>query len=131
MDDLDVNAAIGRQFLEALAGQDWHAMRQLFSDDAHWTMPGSNSIFSATAVGPDTLVARAQGIAASGVHTEVLHVLVGHAGVALSLHNTAQNASGQRLDQHLATVLTIKHGKIAKVDTYLSDVAGMETFFSS
>jgi len=131
MGNLDVNEAIGRQFLDALAERDWQAMRQLFSDGAHWTMPGSNSTFSNTVVGPDALVDRVQRIVASGVRTEVLHVLVGEAGVALSLHNTAQNASGQRLDQHLATVLTVNDGKITTVDTYLSDVAGMEAFFSS
>jgi hypothetical protein len=131
MGNLEVNEAIGRQFLDALAEQDWQAMRQLFSNGALWSMPGSNSTFSATVVGPDALVDRARGIVASGVHIEVLHVLVGQAGVALSLHNTAQNAIGQRLDQHLATVLTVMDGKITAVDTYLSDVAGMEAFFRS
>jgi hypothetical protein len=33
------------------------------------------------------------------------------------------------LDEHLATVCTIEDGKIRRIETYLSDVDGMDVFF--
>jgi ketosteroid isomerase-like protein len=55
---------------------------------------------------------------------------VGQNGIALSLHNTATAADGRILDEELATVLTIDHGQIIKIDTYLSNVPMMEKYFS-
>jgi len=120
---------IGRQFLAALASQDWEGMRKLLADDAHWTMPGSGPS-SFTARGATAMVERARSIVGSGVHTEVLHVLVGDHGVTLSLHNTAHRPDGRQLDEYLATVLAVKDGRISAIDTYLSDVPAMEAFFA-
>lgn len=66
---------------------------------------------------------------ATWLRTELLHVLSGRHGVALSLRNTAVAPDGRILDEHLATVLTIRDGKIAAIDSYLSDVGGMNAFF--
>ncbi len=49
--------------------------------------------------------------------------------MALSLHNTATR--GQlRLDEYLSIVCFVRDGKIAAIETYLSDVDGMNAFFS-
>ncbi|WP_328606237.1 hypothetical protein OG943_40860 [Amycolatopsis sp. NBC_00345] len=34
------------------------------------------------------------------------------------------------LDEHLATVCTLQDGKVAAIETYLSDVDGMNAFFA-
>ncbi|MEJ1975899.1 MAG: hypothetical protein WDN49_07115 [Acetobacteraceae bacterium] len=47
---------------------------------------------------------------------------------ALSLHNTASR-EGRILDEHLATVCYLRDGKIAAIETYLSDVEAMNAFF--
>lgn len=55
-------------------------------------------------------------------------MLVSREHVALSLHNTAQQ--GDRvLDEYLATVCRLKDNKIAEIETFLSDVDGMNAFF--
>ena len=118
---------IARRFHTALTARDWRALRALLTDDAHWTLPGDNTI-SGTANGADAVVDRARKIAGYGLNFELLHILVSRDNVALSLHNTARQ--GDRvLDEYLATVCRLKDGKIAAIETFLSDVDGMNAFF--
>ena len=64
-----------------------------------------------------------------GITTEIDHIFIGQNGIALSLHNTATSPDGKILDEYLATVLTIESSLIKRIDTYLSDVPMMESFF--
>ncbi|RLL68988.1 nuclear transport factor 2 family protein [Streptomyces sp. Z26] len=128
MTENGAHAALAHAFLHAFKERDWDALRALFAEDVTWTMPGAGSI-SGTARGADAAVRRAREIAGGGVRTELLHVLVGADGVALSLRNTAEAADGRVLDEHLATVLGMRDGRVVRVDSYLSDVDGMSAFF--
>ena len=119
---------IAKAFHATLVGQDWPAMRQLFHDDATWTLPGDNAI-SGTAVGADAMVERAQLIASYSLSFELENVLLSRDNMALSLHNTAER-NGARLDEHLATVCRLREGRIAEIETFLSDVPGMNRFFT-
>ncbi|MFG3259956.1 nuclear transport factor 2 family protein [Streptomyces sp. NPDC048172] len=119
--------ALGRTFHKALVSADWDGIRALLHDDATWTLPGDNAI-SGTAEGADAVVERAQLIASYGVHFELLNLLVSRENMALSLHNTARREDAV-LDEHLATVCRLRDGRIASVETYLSDVPGMNAFF--
>ena len=119
--------AVGEQFHAALAAGDWQALRLLLHDDATWTLPGENTI-SGTASGADEVVARAQQIRSYGLRIELLHVLESRENVALSLHNTAER-DGAVLDEHVAAVCQLRDGKIAAIESYLSDVPGMNAFF--
>ncbi len=118
---------IARRFYAALTAGDWSAIRALLTEDAHWTLPGDNTI-SGTANGADAVVDRARKIAGYGLNFELLHILVSRDNVALSLHNTARQ-SDRVLDEYLATVCRLKEGKIAEIETFLSDVNGMNAFF--
>ena len=118
---------IARRFHAALTARDWSAIRALLTDDAHWTLSGDNTI-SGTANGADAVVDRARKIANYGLNFELLHILVSRDNVALSLHNTAQQGA-RILDEYLATVCRLKDGKIAAIETFLSDVEGMNAFF--
>ncbi|MBD1913219.1 MULTISPECIES: nuclear transport factor 2 family protein [unclassified Leptolyngbya] len=118
---------IARRFHAALVTRDWSAIHALLTDDAQWTLPGNNTI-SGTANGSDAVVDRARKIADYGLKFELLHILVSRNNVALSLHNTAQQDE-RILDEHLATVCQLKKGKIAAIETFLSDVDGMNAFF--
>ena len=100
----------------------------MFTDDATWTLPGSNAI-SGRAEGGDEVVARGRKIAAYGLKFELLHILESRDNVALALHNTAER-DGVVLDEYLATVCRLRDGKIMEVETYLSDVDGMNAFFA-
>ena len=50
-------------------------------------------------------------------------------GAAVSLHNTATAEDGRSLDQYLVTVLTVRDGKINKVDSFLSDPTKIAAYF--
>ncbi|MCO6000133.1 nuclear transport factor 2 family protein [Actinoallomurus rhizosphaericola] len=118
---------LGKQFHAALVARDWEAIRSLLQPDATWTLPGDNTI-SGTAVGADEVVERAKKIAGYGLNFELLHVLVSRENMALSLHNTARREDAV-LDEYLSTVCRLRDGKIASIETYLSDVPGMNAFF--
>lgn len=122
--------AIAERFLAAFKDRDWEALRDLLADEITWSMPGTGTI-SGPVQGADPVVDRARQIAGQGVRTELLHVLRGAHGVALSLRNTATAPDGRTLDEHLATVLTIRSGRITAIDSYLSDIDGMSSFFTA
>lgn len=118
---------IARSFLAAISTRDWSAIHTLLTEDAHWTLPGDNTI-SGTANGADAVVERARKITSYGLNFELQHVLVGSDSVALSLHNTARQG-GRVLDEYLASVCQFKDNKIAAIETFLSDIDGMNAFF--
>ena len=118
---------LARQFHAALVARDWAAIRSLLTDEAEWTLPGNNAI-SGSARGADAVVERARKIAGYGLKFELLHILSSRTGVALHLHNTAER-NGIKLDEYLATVLRIVGEKILAIETFLSDVDGMNAFF--
>jgi uncharacterized protein len=89
--------------------------------------PGSMTI-SRIAHRVDGVIARAQTIAAHGVKVEIMRTVVGHDGVALTLHNTAERG-GRVLDEYLAAVFSFRGDRIGRLDTYLSDVPMAEAFF--
>ncbi|MGF6884243.1 ketosteroid isomerase-like protein [Nocardia sp. GAS34] len=123
----DTAYVLGKQFHAALSTGDWTAIRALLHDDATWSLPGDNTV-SGIAVGGDAVVERARTIAGYGLHFELLHILVSRENVALSLHNTARRGDAV-LDEYLSTVCRLREGKIAAIETYLSDVPGMNAFF--
>jgi hypothetical protein len=57
-----------------------------------------------------------------------MHVILGYEGVALQLHNTGQ-WKGNVLDEYLTTVCTVRDGKIARLDTYISDIPMVNKYF--
>ncbi|WNG24860.1 nuclear transport factor 2 family protein [Cystobacter fuscus] len=119
--------ALARRFHTALISRDWEGLRALLCDDVAWVLPGDNAI-SGRIEGAEAVVAHVRKIASYGVKFELEHLLVSRTDVALSLHNTAER-DGVRLDEHLATVCRVRDGKIASIETFLSDVEGMNAFF--
>ncbi|MDR6827680.1 ketosteroid isomerase-like protein [Bosea sp. BE271] len=118
---------LAKAFHAALVSRDWPAMRALFHDDASWTLPGDNAI-SGTAMGADAVVERAKLIASYGLSFKLENILLSRHNMALALHNTAER-DGVRLDEKLATVCRLREGRIAEIETFLSDVPGMNRFF--
>ncbi|GAA2253540.1 hypothetical protein GCM10010145_21670 [Streptomyces ruber] len=127
MSDYNAQRRVGEAFLAALAKGDWDGIRALLHADAVWVLPGDNTV-SGRAEGAGAVVERARRIAGYGVSFELLHVLVSAENVALSIHNTARRGDTV-LDQHLATVCRLRNGKVESIETYLSDVDGMNAFF--
>ncbi len=123
----DAKLHLGQQFLLSLSTRDWALMRTLITDDITWIMPGEGTI-SGTAVGAEAIIARCQQIVGYGLNFELLHLLIGQYGLALSLHNTATRGS-LVLAEYLSTVCQVRDGKISAIDTYLSDLKGFNAFF--
>jgi hypothetical protein len=98
------------------------------TDDVVWTPPGS-SLVSGVAHGVTEILKRAQTIVERNVALEIMHVVLGHEGVALLLNNTGK-CKGKVLDEYLTTVCTLRDGKIARLDTYISDIPMVNAYFS-
>jgi uncharacterized protein len=96
-------------------------------DDVVWTLPGS-SLVSGVARGVGGILKRAHEIVERGVTVEIMHVVLGYEGVALLLHNTG-TMNGRVLDEYLTTVCTVREGKIARLDTYISDIPMVNEYF--
>jgi hypothetical protein len=75
-----------------------------------------------------SVMRRARTIAEHWVHAEIIQPIYGYSGVAILLHNTGEK-NGVVLDQHLAAVFSFRDDKIARLDTFLSDVPMVEVFF--
>lgn len=127
MSSYETQHQLGKQFHAYLTAGDWDGIRTLLADDVTWSLPGDNTI-SGTAEGAEAVVQRAEQIASYGLTFELLHILVSAENMALSLHNTARRGDVQ-LDEYLSTVCRLRDGKIANIETYLSDVPGMNAFF--
>ena len=118
---------IAETFLTALRTRDWDLMREIMTPDVVWTLPGHSRI-SGEARGIDAVIERSQIIVSYGLTFNLNHILEGQRGLALSLHNTAER-HGRILDEHLATVCGLREGRICSIDTYLSDVDMVNSFF--
>jgi uncharacterized protein len=119
---------LATSFIESLRSGDANGFRTIMTDDVVWTLPGTSQV-SGVAKGVEGILKRARTIVAYGTKLEVQHVVLGHEGVALLLHNTG-NQSGRILDEYLTTVCTLRDGKIARLDTYISDIEMVNTYFA-
>lgn len=118
---------IAEQFLTGLRTRNEALLRAILHEDTVWSLPG-RSLVSGEAQGVDAVIRRAQTIRDHGMSFALEHLLVGRHGVALALHNTAQRGN-LVFDQRLATVLSIRNGKITEINTYMSDVEMVNAFF--
>ena len=118
---------LATRFIDALRARDAAMLEPIMTEDVVWSLPGS-SVVSGEARGVAGIVARAERFAARSLTIEILHVVYGHAGVALLLHNTGAHG-GARLDEHLTTVLQLEGERIKRLDTYISDVGMLDRYF--
>jgi uncharacterized protein len=125
--DQDRLLRLAGEFLDAVRQRNSTRLRSLLTPDVSWRLPGRSRI-SGEIQGPAAVVARAMDIAGSGVQVELLHILLGSTGFALSLHNTGET-NGRRLDEHLATVCAVQGERVTAIDTYVSDLDGVERHF--
>jgi uncharacterized protein len=118
---------IAQTFLTALRNRDWELMRSIMINDIIWSLPGT-SLISGEAYGIEAVIKRSQLIVSYNLNFGLKNILFGQHGVALSLNNTARRGD-LVLNEHLATVCSLRDGKIARIDTYLSDVDTVNAFF--
>ena len=119
--------ALAETFLHAVGTQNWDLLHSIITENISWTLPGT-SLISGEVNGPNAIITRAQQIVNYGASLELKHILYGQYNVALFVHNQATRGE-LILDEYLATVCTIYNGKISKIETYVSDVDGVNAFF--
>jgi hypothetical protein len=117
---------IGEKFLIALRSHDWELMRTILAPDR--SLPGSSPNFWGI-TWSRRCHCSCQLIASYGLNFGLKHVLYVQFCFALSLNNTAQRGN-LALDEHLATVCSLREEKISRIDTYLSDVPMANVFFA-
>jgi uncharacterized protein len=83
-------------------------------------------LVSGIAKGVEGILKRARYIVEYGANVEIQHVVLGYEGVALLLNNTGNGI----LDEYLTTVCTLRNGKIARLDTYISDIEMVNAYFA-
>src|SRR5271154_4815773 len=115
-------------FIEALRAGNADGFRSIITDDVLWTLPGT-SLVSGVAKGVEGILKCASCIVEFGANVEIQHIVLGYEGVVLLLHNTGKR-NGRILDEHLTTVLTLRNGKIARLDTYISDIEMVDAYFA-
>jgi len=118
---------LAETFLNSIATQNWDLLHSIITENISWTLPGT-SLISGEVNGANAIITRAQQIVSYGASLELKHILYGQYNVALSVHNQAIRGE-LILDEHLTTVCTIRDGKISKIETYLSDIDGVNAFF--
>jgi ketosteroid isomerase-like protein len=115
------------KFLEGLCEGDWSLIKSVMAEDIVWSLPGRNLI-SGEVRGIEAVVQRAQLISSYGLHFRLIYMLIGQRGIALSLKNTASRGR-LFLNEHFSLVCHFRDGKIAAIDTFLSNVAMANAFF--
>lgn len=123
----DEKGKLAKQFVAALRSRNWEQFKSLLAADATWSLPG-RSIISGEAQGASAIVKRAQTLVEYGVNFGLKNILIGQNGMVLSLHNTARRGE-LSLDEQVAIVFGLRDGKIAVIDTCLSDVESLNAFF--
>ncbi len=119
---------IAESFIAMVRAGDANAFRAIMTEDVVWSLPGKSTV-SGLAQGVAGILKRAESLRKYGVALEIQHVVLGYEGAALLLHNTG-NQSGRILVEYLTTVLAFREGKIARLDTYISDIPMVDAYFS-
>jgi uncharacterized protein len=118
---------LANRFLASLKNSDWELLRLIITADCIWRLPGTTMI-SGVAFGADAIVKRATQIVNKGLNLELLHIQYGMNGFALSLHNQENNGE-LIIDEYLTMTCTLRGYMISSINTYLSDMEGLDSFF--
>jgi ketosteroid isomerase-like protein len=118
---------IAVEFIRGLGSRDANLLRSIMTEDVVWSLPGDTPM-SGEAHGVEAILKRANTLHAFNVKIEIEHVVYGLRDVALHLHNTGRY-KGKILDEHLTTVIHLDGGKIRRLDTFISDVAMLNSYF--
>src|SRR5215469_14872197 len=118
---------IAQKFISGLTTRDSGLLRTILTDDVVWSLPGT-SLMSGETHGVDAILNRSEILRSFNVNIEIRHVVFGFTDVALLLHNTGKEGHAF-LDEHLATVCRLDGNKIRRLDTFISDVQMLNSYF--
>jgi hypothetical protein len=119
---------IATNFIAGLSARDARMIAPIMAEDVIWSIPGS-CLVSGEAHGVQGIIGRANHFASHSLKIEILHVLFGYTGAALSLHNTGTH-NGRILDEYVTTVIQFEGDRIKRLDTYIADVKMLNDYFA-
>jgi uncharacterized protein len=125
--DLERRRELARRFQTSLASRDWMMLRSLLADDADWKVPG-NAKISGHVEGAEAIVERFASVTRYEVNFAMQNVLFSRDNFAMTFHNTATQGD-RKLDMRLATICRVSRDKIGNIETFVSDVDQLNTFF--
>src|SRR5664279_1156657 len=117
--------SLANRFLNSLKNRDWELLRLTITKDCIWRLPGS-SMISGIAFGVEAVVKRASQTNCQGI--SLLNIQYGMNGFSLTLHNQ-ETKSELIIDEYLTTVCILRGYRISGINTFLSDIEGLEHFF--
>lgn len=124
----DDRRALILKFTAALNAVDRNAMEQVVTPDVTWTLPGK-SLVSCTETGVQGIIARGRTMSDYGLNRQVQHLVFGIQSAAVETHNTGSH-NGRSVDEYVVTTFSFENGKISKIDSAVSDVDGVNSYFS-
>ncbi|AYL95379.1 nuclear transport factor 2 family protein [Mucilaginibacter celer] len=117
---------LGNQFLLAFRDRDWNLLRSIITEDCTWCLPGEGEL-AGESEGADEVIDKAKQFAKK-LSLELDHIQYSLNCVALAIQNRSLSKE-PTADEHIATVNTIRDGRISGIYTFFSDVPGMRTYF--
>jgi ketosteroid isomerase-like protein len=113
--------ALGKQFILAFKNQDWVLLRSIITDDCTWESPGKSELASKSD-GAEQVIEKAKRFVEK-LNIETGHIQVCLNCVAMAIRN--QSVSNEPdLNEHIATVHTMRDGKISSINSFFSDING-------
>lgn len=125
------NAGVVRQIFDAFARKDGFALRELFAEDAVWTVPGSG-IMAGTVRGRNEILrflARLPRATGGTYGSRLIDVLVSETRAA-ALYQAYGERAGRRLDTEQMLLFTLAGGVVREVLALPCDPAAFELFWS-
>ena len=125
----DEQIALVQQALVALALGDLDSATKLVANDVVWFVPGRSTI-AGEAVGLEQVRSRLQRLIEAGVAVELLNVMSAADQVVTVQRNHGQN-EGRTLDITVLNLATIRDGRLARLDTFPSDLEALDRFWGT
>ncbi|MET3981841.1 MULTISPECIES: nuclear transport factor 2 family protein [unclassified Mucilaginibacter] len=118
---------LGNQFILAFRDQNWDLLKSIITEDCTWSISGENDLADKL-TGHDEVISKARQFVTK-LSFEFDHIRQSLNCVALAIFTHA--ATGDKnADEQIATVNTIRDGKISEINTFFSDVPGMHSYFA-
>ena len=126
------NEALIRRVFDAWARKDGFSLRDVFADDAVWTVPG-DGIMAGVYRGRDQIfrfLARLPKETGGTYGSRLIDILVS-GDRAAGLYRASGERNGRALDLDQVLLFTIREGRIVDVLALPSDPAAFEAFWAS
>jgi len=113
---------LGNDFLSAFKNRDWDLLRSIITDDCIWWLAGSGEL-AGQSDGPEEIINKAkQFVNRLSLQADLIQASLNC--VTLGIYNKALTGI-PGANEHIATVSTIRDGKISRIISFFFDVDGV------